>query len=264
VIGEEGKSPVTYLGHALHGQGTEKVILYNDWMGDCSSWEPVLPYLDGERFTYALTDLRGYGRSIDLTGKYTETEAAADTLALMDHLGWERVHLVGFSMTGVVVERLAIDVPERIKSVVAISAVSAAKFKMPEELRQLAIDSITDDEKALELLDFAMGNRLSPQWKQFKLRTSRQTRTPAAARGYLDMFTLHDFSSEAGQISVPFLVICGQYDLPNEQIEAQRKTFTQWHTNIEFAEIESGHYPMQETPVRLQTLMDGFLARHAD
>jgi 3-oxoadipate enol-lactonase len=255
---------VVLLGHTLHGQGPEKVIVYNDWMGDCSSWTPVLPYLDVERFTYALTDLRGYGRSIHLGGEYTETEAAADTRELMNQLGWARVHLVGFSMTGMVVERLAIDVPERIKSVVAIAAVSAAGFKMAEELRQLAIDSITNDERAMELLDIAFGNRLSRQWKQFKFRASRQTRTPEAARGYLDMFTLHDFSSQAGRIIVPFLVICGKYDLPNEQIEAQRKMFTPWHDNIEFAEIESGHYPMEETPVVVQTLMDGFLSKHMD
>ncbi len=114
----------------------------------------------------------------------------------------------------------------------------------------------------MELLDFAFGDRLSTQWKQFKLRASRETRTPEAARGYLDMFTLHDFSSQAGRIVVPFLVICGKYDLPNEQIEAQRRTFTRWHDNIEFAEIESGHYPMEEAPVMLQTLMDGFLSKH--
>jgi 3-oxoadipate enol-lactonase len=253
---------VPRLGYKLYGQGSEKVILFSDWMGDCTSWTPVLPYLNAERFTYMLVDLRGYGRSVHLRGEYTETEAATDTLALMDHLGWDRIHLVGFSMTGMVVERLAIDVPQRIKSVVAIAAVSAAGFKMEIELRRLAIESITNDDKALELLDVAFGDRLSTQWKRFKFRTSRQTRTPEAARGYLDMFTLHDFSSQAGRIAVPFLVICGKYDLPNEQIEAQRRTFTRWHDNIEFAEIESGHYPMEETPVMLQTLMDGFLSKH--
>ncbi len=101
------------LGTQIARAWTEKVVVYNDWMGDCTSWEPVMQYLDVDRFTYVLTDVRGYGRSIHLTGEYNETEAAADTLELIDHLSWNRVHLVGFSMTGMVVERLAIDVPER-------------------------------------------------------------------------------------------------------------------------------------------------------
>ena len=37
------------LRHKLYGQEAEKVILFNDWMGDCSSWTPVLPYFDVER-----------------------------------------------------------------------------------------------------------------------------------------------------------------------------------------------------------------------
>ncbi len=143
------------LGHRLHGQGPENVILFNDWMGECTSWTPALPYLDAKRFTHALADLRGYGRSIHLQGEYTETEAVTDTRTLTDHLGWDRIHLVGFSMFGMVVERLAIDLPERIKSVVAIKAVSAAGFKMAEELRQLAIQSITND------LHFLISHRLT-------------------------------------------------------------------------------------------------------
>ena len=59
--------------------------------------------IDIEMFTYALVDLRGYGRSMDQTGERNEIEAAADTVALADHLGWDRFHLVGFSMTGMVV-----------------------------------------------------------------------------------------------------------------------------------------------------------------
>jgi len=252
------------LGHRLYGHGSEKVVVYNDWMGDCTSWDSVLPYLNADRFTYAFTDVRGYGRSMGFVGEYHEGEAAADTLELTGHLGWDRFHMVGFSMTGMVVERLSIDVPERIKSVVAIGAVSAAGYKMPDDLRQQCIDSITDDEEFHKLLDVAFGTRLSQQWKNVKFRTARETRTPEAARGYLDMFTLHDFSAEAGSITVPFLVISGRYDLPDERIEAQRATFTQWHDNIEFVSLDCGHYAMQEMPVMLQTLMDGFMDRYAD
>ena len=117
------------LGHKLHGNGAEGVFLYNDWLADGSSWLPTLPYFDTDSFTYCLSDLRGYGRSMDLKGEYNEREAAADTVALADHLGWKKFHLGGFSMTGMVVERLAVDVPDRIKSVVADGPVSAAGIK---------------------------------------------------------------------------------------------------------------------------------------
>ena len=202
------------LGHRLHGKGPEQAFLYNDWLADSTSWDPTLPYLDTEMFTYALVDLRGYGRSMDQTGEYNEIEAAADTVALANHLGWDRFHLVGFSMTGMVVERLAIDVPDRIKSVVAVGPVSAAGIRLSDEERQFFVDVITDDDKCRQLADDITGCRLSEQWQDVKLRLARETRTPEAARGYLDMWTLHDFSDEAGHLSVPFLIVAGRYDHP--------------------------------------------------
>ena len=154
------------LGHKLHGDGAESVFLYNDWLADSSSWLSTLPYLDTKTFTYCLTDLRGYGQSMDLKGEYNEREAAADTVALADHLGWKKFHLAGFSMTGMVVERLAVDVPERIKSVVAVGPVSAAGIKMSPAERQFFVDVISDDVKCRELADRITGHRLSPQWQE--------------------------------------------------------------------------------------------------
>src|SRR5262249_22612806 len=195
------------LGHKFHGHRSQGVFLDNDWLADSASWLPTLPYLDTKTFTYCLTDLRGYGRSMDLKGKYDEREAAADTLALADHLGWKKFHLAGFSMTGMVVERLAVDVPERIKCVVAVGPVSAAGIKMTPSERQFFVDVINDDAKCRELADRITGHRLSPQWQEVKLRLARDTRTREAARGYLDMWTLHDFSSECGKGKVPFQVL---------------------------------------------------------
>jgi len=250
------------LGHKLHGTGQEGAFLYNDWLADSSSWLPTLPYLDTTTFTYCLTDLRGYGRSMDLKGEYDEREAAADTVALADHLGWRKFHLAGFSMTGLVVERLADDAPDRTKSVLAVGPVSAAGIKMSASERKFFEDVITDDGKCRELASRITGHRLSPQWAEVKLRLARDTRTPAAARGYLDMWTLHDFSSECGKHDVPFLIIGCKWDQPKFLEDDLRQTFLKWHKRAELAMMECGHCPMQEMPVYLQTLMESFMKRH--
>ncbi len=251
------------LGHKLLGKGPECAFLYNDWLADCSSWEPTLPYLDLERFTYCLIDLRGYGRSIELKGEYSEKEAAADTVALADHLGWKKFHLVGFSMTGMVVERLAVDVPGRIKSVVAIGPVSAAGIKMSDAERRFFVDVITDDVKCRELADRITGHRLSRRWQDVKLRLARETRTAEAARGYLDMWTLHDFSAECGKGDLPFLIVGCRWDQPKFLEDDLRRTFLKWHKRAELVVMECGHCPMQEMPIYLATLMEAFMLRHA-
>lgn len=251
------------IGYTRWGNGPEGVIMLNDWLADCSSYEPMLPYLDTERFSYALMDLRGYGRSRKIPGKHNSREAADDAVDLADHLGWERFHAVGFSMTGMVIERLAVHYRSRIKSLVAIGPVSASGIKMTDERKQFFIDTITNDDAVRDLASRITGYRLSRQWAEVKLRLARETRDPAAVRDYLDMWTMEDFSDEALGVDVPMLIVAGQYDQENFLEEDMRKTFLKYHPNAELAVIENcGHCPMQETPIRLQTLIENFMNKH--
>src|SRR5206468_1506795 len=96
------------LGFVVLGSGPRRVLVLHDWLGDRRNWDPLLPYLDLERFTYAFLDLRGYGGSRHVPGDFTCREAATDALALARHLGWERFSAVGHSMTGLVVQQLAV------------------------------------------------------------------------------------------------------------------------------------------------------------
>lgn len=76
------------LGFTQFGTGPEPVLVLHDWLGDHTNYDAVLPYLDGNAFTYAFVDLRGYGRSMHLTGDYSIDEIARDCLGVADALGW--------------------------------------------------------------------------------------------------------------------------------------------------------------------------------
>jgi pimeloyl-ACP methyl ester carboxylesterase len=52
---------------------------------------------------------------------YTGDDLVADALAILDHLGVERAHLVGLSMGGGIVQRIAVDHPERVLSLTLMS-----------------------------------------------------------------------------------------------------------------------------------------------
>ena len=54
------------------------------------------------------------------TAVYTLSDMAADTAALMDALGWESANVVGASMGGMIGQTLAIEQPERVRSLVSI------------------------------------------------------------------------------------------------------------------------------------------------
>ncbi len=67
------------------------------------------PQIDGLLTDHRLAwlDNRGIGGSTPLKGPVTISSMANDCLALLRHLGWERVHLIGHSMGGVIVQEVA-------------------------------------------------------------------------------------------------------------------------------------------------------------
>ena len=257
------------LGHGLYGQGREKVLVLHDWMGDSANYLPLIRYLDLGAHTYAFADIRGYGKSLQLTGNYSAEEIAGDAFRLADSLGWKRFHVVGHSMTGMAVQRMAVDDwtsgARRLKSVIAITPVSANGYPADAATRQFLWELI--HERGLSEQGFALltGQRLLPGWGRAKTERHLATSTAAALRGYYRMWLDTDFSASirAARIGTPMLVIGGRQDLPGFQEVHLRKTFGAWYPNAELVFItDAGHYPMQETPVYLASLVERFLNVH--
>ncbi len=259
--------PITHaagpsLGHVLVGTGPEPVLVLHDWLGDRTNYDPILPYLDGAAFTYAFVDLRGYGLSRAIAGAYTLAEIAADTLALADTLGWGRFHIVGHSMTGMAVERIAADAPSRVKSAVAVCPISAAGSPANREALAFFARATTDDE-ALRKLFAYVGPGLGAGWIEAKVEQNRTRVAPACRVPYLTMLAETNFVADVVGLATPFLVLIAEKD-PGLDEALMRRTFLAWHPNAELAVIPgSGHYPMQECPPHFAAAVERFLGNHS-
>ncbi len=72
-----------------------------------SAWGTT-PKRFAEDFTIIMWDYPGLGRTSKLTREYTTLDLANDSVALLDYLGIRQVHVLGYSLGGIVAQQLAI------------------------------------------------------------------------------------------------------------------------------------------------------------
>jgi pimeloyl-ACP methyl ester carboxylesterase len=101
--------------------GTPLVLLHGGVMTIDLTYASLLPALT-ERHRVIGVDFQAHGRTADIDRDLTYANLASDVVALLDHLGVERAHVIGHSMGGGTALELAVSHPDRLLSVVAISA----------------------------------------------------------------------------------------------------------------------------------------------
>ncbi len=103
------------LYYEVKGEG-EPVVLIPGLGGDGRFWAGVEKALKG--FKIITVDHRGAGRSDRPQNGYSIQRIAIDVLTVMDAEEVETAHMVGHSTGGTVVQTIALDAPERAKSLV--------------------------------------------------------------------------------------------------------------------------------------------------
>lgn len=138
--------------------GGEPLLLIMGLGGPLTWWHSGLCELLADRGFHAIRyDNRDVGRSTKLTGlggtrraivgaytrvsrpPYTLSDMAADGLALLDHLGIDRAHVTGTSMGGMIAQTMAIEHPDRVRSLVSIMSTTGKRSVGWADLRLLPI-----------------------------------------------------------------------------------------------------------------------------
>jgi aminoacrylate hydrolase len=201
---EAGAGPPLMLVPGLGGQG--------------SFWISQVPVLSHE-FRTVIHDHRGTGRSTHSRITYSVEQMADDTLRLMDALAIDSAHLVGHSTGGAIGQVIALDHPDRLRSLV-LSATWAGPDpffrRLFESRRQTLIESGIEAYLRASVL-FQATPRWVSQNDEFITDIHRVTAAASAPVEVLvsriDAILRHDRRLRLLEIRVPTLVIVAHDDM---------------------------------------------------
>jgi len=99
-----------------------KILFVMGWITSHKSWELQVNYFSAlEEYQCCAFDNRGIGFSDVPAGPYTMDVFATDVVKLVNHLAWDKFHLVGVSMGGMISQHVALRIPTQILSLSLIS-----------------------------------------------------------------------------------------------------------------------------------------------
>lgn len=253
--------------------GAGESVLLIAGLGEAGeAWDAQVSGLRSRRrvITY---DARGLGQATTPPGPYSVEDLAADAVAVLDAHGLGAADIVGSSLGAVVAQRLALDHPERVRSLV----LSGSWARPSRHLTTLLESWIVLAERAVSFLELVTAVNLwafSPAAWEAGLVAPRLAAANAVDRVAFDVIRRgfiwsaeaalgHDSAGELEAIAAPALVTVGAEDrvTPPELGAAVA-------AGIPGAELVpipgAGHQAFQERPEAFTRALDSFWAALPD
>jgi pimeloyl-ACP methyl ester carboxylesterase len=188
-----------------HGTtGTPLVLLHGGVLTIDLNFAGLIPRLAARHRVIAV-ELQGHGRTADTDRTISPANAASDVVALLDHLGIDRAHVLGHSMGGAAAMELAVNHPGRVLSVVPISITVRAEgmhadFSSPEAMAASTRMPTEQDMAAMK----ESYTRLSPHPEHFDRFLATLSSSAEDLKGWSD--------EQLASVHVPVLFVIGDHD----------------------------------------------------
>jgi pimeloyl-ACP methyl ester carboxylesterase len=205
----------TRLNYELHGDAGEPLLLIMGLGGTLDFWQLQTPIF-ARTHRVAVYDNRGMGLSDKPKGPYDMATLADDALAILAAAGFDRAHVLGMSMGGMIAQELALRHPDRIGALVL-----ACTFAKPDDDVKLTARGDVDPQAIApkDLFKFMMSLVLSPEFiarEKLWLRQLRDKILPSfVMEGFLAQLAAtmkHDTTAQLKNITAPTLVMTGTAD----------------------------------------------------
>lgn len=262
------------------------VLLIHGYPQTKAIWHKIAPAL-AERFTVVATDLRGYGASSrppagDDHAGYSKRRMAADLLAVMRSLGFDRFSVAGHDRGGRVAYRLALDHPERVSRLAVLDIV-------PTFDQFAAVDRVSalgSYHWYFLAQPYPLPERLIGADPEYFLRHTLASwaATPGCfsdeamaeyVRCFRDPDVIHasceDYRAGAfidcqldeadltrgRKIACPVLAIWGDKGRPHKRRQVM-ETWQRWADDVRGEGLPCGHFLPEEAPAETRAALEGF------
>jgi len=218
------------------------------------------------RYRTIAPDVRGHGSSGKPDAPYSISQFSEDLFAFLEALKIPKAHVLGLSMGGTIAQQLALDHPEKVRSLLLVSTFSYIDAHLREAFSRLrrslergGYPAFFDE---VVKLAFTPGFVCANAQSIAELKEKRiQINSPVAIGRATDACLAFDLREEISRIAHPTLILSGREDVftpihLSEQIH--RST-----PGSEWRILEGvGHNFYMEKPTEMAQLVLEFLARH--
>lgn len=207
---------VNHRGCSIHYRvsGTGPLlVLQHGFFGTHAEWKRF-GYVDALKtdFTVATVDSLAHGKSDRPVEKarYAIEERAGDVVAVIDDLGFDRAHVLGYSMGGWIATGVAMHYPERLTSL-SIGGWNCVDGMGPGLLENTGKAQLTFDEYMSEAKKLSREGSLD--WVTGDAWT-------ALAGCYEQLYDIEGSATAVGNLRVPVLLYAGQEDSCHDPTKA--------------------------------------------
>ena len=269
----------------VHGGRGPAVLLLHGYPQTHCIWHRVAPQL-AKKYTVVATDLRGYGDSSKPAGlpdhsNYSKRAMALDQAEVMQALGHGEFHLVGHDRGGRVAHRLALDHPQRVKTLALLDicptktmlertdhAFAKAYFHWFFLVQPAPFPETLIGADPEFFINYQMGRRhgglkvFAPEAMAEYLRCFSDPATiHASCEDYRAAEAIdleHDAADAAKKIECPVLALWGKHGV----IEQQFDWLADWRTaarDVRGEALDCSHYLPEEQPDEVARQLERFL-----
>jgi 3-oxoadipate enol-lactonase len=187
-------------------RNADTVLLLHAAMGNSRRWFQWVPPL-ARRYRVVRLDLRGHGNS-EIPKPAADFSLAllmSDALALLDLVGADRAHIVGNSAGGYVSQQLAINHPDRVKSLALFGSTPGLKnSRAPTWIPK--IKGMGLKQFLADTIDERFDSAADPDLVKWFIQQAGSNDPAFIARFVLHMSS-HDFMDQISAIKAPTLIV---------------------------------------------------------